>query len=271
MDERIADIAGNLRRHRSLRRYTDRRELPRELVDLRVVEGIVGAAVVLHPALPEHPDDAHRLAEHIETHRLRRRKGAPGDVLVQVLPRPEAELEPSRHQGCRGCGSLCDDRRMVTHQRAGHAGGDLDPRCGLGYTADGAPGKSGTPVSRDPRVIMVADVPKREPGVFGEPCVLHQLGCAMRPGEEFVPISTMPSLSSSPAPSCRGMSGGRELTSLKRCADRDGGTRGAFSIPSRSSSRLRSLHAPGHKRARRWPHRSGLPPFSRPSGWRRLA
>src|SRR5690606_1972929 len=112
-------------------------------------------------ALPERPDDLHRLAEHTEPQRLGCGKDSPGDVLIQVLAGPEAEFEPSGHQVCRGRRGLCDDRRVVAYQRAGHAGGDPGPRGGLRYRTDGAPGKPGTPVVRDPREVVIADAQKR--------------------------------------------------------------------------------------------------------------
>ncbi len=106
---------------------------------------------------------------------LRNRRKAPANnVFVEPLARSDAEGEAVVRQDPEGRRRLRDDRRVVAHGRAGHAGREID---GAGGCRDGSeyrPGKGRVALLVEPGVKVVADLDKVESGVLRQLCLADQ-------------------------------------------------------------------------------------------------
>jgi hypothetical protein len=115
---------------------------------------------------PQPADDLDRLLEHLQAH-VGRRPGVAEDVLVQRLPRADAELEaPAEHHGRRRR-RLRDDRRVHPQRRARDRG---DHRHAVGHLrerADHRPDERAVALRAGPRVVVVGDPQRVEPRVLG--------------------------------------------------------------------------------------------------------
>jgi hypothetical protein len=137
-------------------------------------------------ARPQQPDDLQGLAEQLvpDAHR---RPAATHHVLVEPLPGPDAEGEAPVAEQRGGGRGLGDDRRVVAEERAGDAGGQLDPLGAGGDRAQDRPGEAGMLVAVQPWVVVVADLDEVEAGLLGPDRLGHQVLGRERLGEQLVP------------------------------------------------------------------------------------
>ena len=122
-DEAVADLACQAGRLFCRRRHHDLDPLRGQRVDARALDGVVAASVTDEAALPEPPQQADCLLQHLEA-KLRRGPTLARDVLVQVLPGPDAEEESAFEQRRSRRGRLGDDRWMNADQRTGDTRAD---------------------------------------------------------------------------------------------------------------------------------------------------
>ena len=115
-------------------RDPDRDGARRQVPELRRVDPEVLAREVDVPAVEERVDDRQRLLEHLVAD-VDRRPAAADDVLVEVLPRAEAEREPAVAEQVDGRGLLRDDRRVVAHESGRSRRSSARPARSPGVTA----------------------------------------------------------------------------------------------------------------------------------------
>jgi len=154
-DEAVADAGGHVDRLRAEAGDEHRRRRRGEVVDAGVLDRVVAAVVAALAALPEGADDLDRLLEHLEAHVDLGPAGA-GDVLVEGLAGPDAEVEAAVEQdGARRRG-LGDDRRVDARGRAGHRRRD-GQACRRRQRADHGPHERAVALGVVPGVVVVGD------------------------------------------------------------------------------------------------------------------
>ena len=131
-----------------------------------VVDLVVGATVLDGLAGEERPEDLDRFFQHLPANRGRWPTRA-DDVLVQRLPRAEAEEEPAVEEQRGGGGGLGDDGGMHANDRARHAHADLDPIGAGGDGSEHAPHEGAVTLRAHPRVVVVGDRREVEADRFG--------------------------------------------------------------------------------------------------------
>ncbi len=142
-----------------------RRRLVGQVVDARVLDGVVRPVVAALAALPQRADDLDGLLEHLQAH-VGLGPAVAEDVLVERLAAAHAEVEaPVEQHGARG-GGLGDDRRVDAHRRAGDARRDRQRR-GLRERADDRPHEGAVALLVVPRVVVVGDPQRVEAGRLG--------------------------------------------------------------------------------------------------------
>jgi hypothetical protein len=102
-DQAVDVTAGTVGGIRLRSRVVDRRQLVRNRVDPRLLDGVVRSVVALVTVLPEQSDHPDRLLEHLEPYR-RLRPAVAQHVLVQVLTGAGSKEEAAREHrsGRRG-------------------------------------------------------------------------------------------------------------------------------------------------------------------------
>jgi hypothetical protein len=96
-------------------------------------------------------------------------------VLVQVLPRTDAEEESAwKHRGCGGR-RLGDDGRMQANRRARHPGADAEALRRHGNRAEHTPHEGALPLAIDPRMEVVGDQSEGEASVLRQARMLDEV------------------------------------------------------------------------------------------------
>src|SRR5699024_9728470 len=127
------------------------------------------------PAAPQQSDDLECLPQHLLPGVDRVGKARADDVLVESFTGSHSEGEPVVGHERERCGGLGNNRRMVTHGRAGHAGRQLDPLGADGDGAEQAPGERGVSLIIQPRVVVIAHLHEVETRLFGADGLAHDL------------------------------------------------------------------------------------------------
>jgi hypothetical protein len=157
----------------------DRNGRFRQVVDARVLDRVVLAAVRLLPALPQRAHHLDRLAQHLEPH-VRLRPVVAEDVLVERLAAADPEVEaPAGHDGARRR-RLGDDRGVDADGGTGDAGGDRQVD-GLGERADDGPHERAVALLVVPGVVVVGDPERVEARLLGPLGLLDEI-----PGPELL-------------------------------------------------------------------------------------
>ena len=93
-------------------------------------------------------------------------------MLVEVLPRPEAEEEAVGEQRRGRRGSLRHDRRVHPDRWAGDGRADLERRGRVRHRSDHWPDERALALRLDPRMEVVRDRGERQSGGFRPPRVI---------------------------------------------------------------------------------------------------
>ena len=172
-DEPVRIGAGERRRLRPPRRHQHGNLTQRRAVQLRLVHRVVAAVVVDLLTGEQAMDDAQRLRHALdplgvagerETHR----------ALVDVLAGAHTEHEPTSAEPVDGGGRLGDQGRVVVEERAGDAGGELDPLGPHRRRPQPAPHEPGGGHVVHPGMEVVGAEDDVEADLFGEDCLVDQ-------------------------------------------------------------------------------------------------
>jgi hypothetical protein len=172
-DQAVAEPAGEFGATPAAGSHDDRRGLGRPSVELGVLDGEVGAAVVDLVALEQPTDQRDCFLEHLPAFRCCRPAEA-GHMLVQAFPGADAEEEAARHHRRDGRGGVCYHGRVHAQDRRGDAGADPQPSRFPGDAAEHRPHKRAVALVRDPRMVVVGDDRRRETELLGGDRVVDQ-------------------------------------------------------------------------------------------------
>ena len=124
---------------------------------------------------PKLPHYVNCLLQHPATN-FRRRPPLSQDVLVQVLTRSDAKKEAALEEGRSRRGRLGHDCRMNANSWTGNARTDSKLACASCDRPEHRPDKRALALRVNPRVEVIGDQSKWEPGLFGSTRVSDQIG-----------------------------------------------------------------------------------------------
>src|SRR3954462_9593141 len=95
-------------------------------------------------------------------------------MLIEIFACAKAKEKTSFHHGGNSSGGLGQDGGMDAHDRAGHAGADVNMLGGESCSAQDSPDKRALSLGADPGVKMIGDDGKGKTYIFGLDNLLNQ-------------------------------------------------------------------------------------------------